>query len=122
MFCFILLLVGFGLNIFKVSEKVAAIIKPRLSKGNFKSFETLHKFIEIHSNYDEEDSHLETLSVSIQDHLSMLINSFKDYFPGIPSNNMSNKDPFSVEIEKEEMFNLSQQEVDNLIEISSMII
>ena len=66
--------------------------------------------------------HLETLSVSIQEHLSMLINSFKDYFPGIASNNMSNKDPFSVEIEKEEMFNLSQQEVDNLIEISSMII
>ena len=28
------------------------------------------------------------------------------------------KDPFSVEIEKEEMFNLSEQEVDNLIEIS----
>ena len=27
-------------------------------------------------------------------------------------------DPFSVEIEKKEMFNLSEQEVDNLIEIS----
>lgn len=28
------------------------------------------------------------------------------------------KDPFSVEIENEELFNLSEQEVDNLIEIS----
>ena len=35
---------------------------------------------------------------------------------------MSNKDPFSVQIEMEEMLNLSEQEVDNLIEISSMII
>jgi len=81
----------FGLNIFKVSENVAAIIKKmtlwkqRHSKGNFKSFETLHTFIETHSNYDEENLHLETLSVSIQQEL---INSFKDYFPDIPSNNM----------------------------------
>jgi len=115
---------GFGLNIFKVLEKVAALIKKmtlwkqRLSKGNFKSFETLHKFIETHSNHDEEDLHLETLSVSIQEHLSELINSFKDYFPDILSNNMWIKDPFSVEMEKEEMLNLSEQEVDNLIEIS----
>ena len=114
---------GISLNIFKVSEKVTAIIKKmtlwkqRLSKGNFKSFETLHKFIEIHSNY-KEDLHLETLSVLTQEHLSMLINSFKYYFPDIPSNNMWIKNPFSVKIETEEMLNLSEQEVDNLIEIS----
>ncbi|XP_050522957.1 zinc finger BED domain-containing protein 5-like [Daktulosphaira vitifoliae] len=114
---------GFGLNIFKVSEKVTAIIKKmilweqRLSKGNFKYFET-YKFIENHLNCDEEVLPLETLSVSIQEHFSMLINSFNDYFPDITSNNMWIKDPFSVKIEKEEMLNLSEQEVDNLIEIS----
>jgi len=65
--------------------------------------------------YDEEDLHLETLSVSIQQEL---INSFKDYFPDIPSNNTWIKDPFSVDIEKERMLYFSEQEVDNLIEIS----
>ena len=50
--------------------------------GGTKSHKTLHKFIEIHSNYDEEDLHLETLSVSIQEHLTILINSFKDYCSG----------------------------------------
>lgn len=81
--------------------------KQRLPKRNFKYFETLHKFIETHSIYDEEKLHLETLSVLIQELLSGLINSFKDYFPDIPSNNMWKKDPFSVKIEKEEMLNLS---------------
>ncbi|XP_035214181.1 uncharacterized protein LOC118187973 [Stegodyphus dumicola] len=94
------------------------LLKQRLSKGNFKSFEILHEFVETHSNYNEEDVHLETLSVSIQEHLLELINSFKDYFPDIPSINMWIKDPFPVDIEKEEMLNLSEQEVDNLIEIS----
>lgn len=48
----------------------------------------------------------------------MLTNSLKNYFPDLSSNNMWIKDSFSVEIEKEETFNLSEQEVDKLIEIS----
>lgn len=86
------------------------LLKQELSKGNFKSFETLHKFIEIHENCakcDEGDLHLKTLSVSI---IKTTFRIFLQIFYGL-------KILFFVEIDNNEIFDLIKQKVNNLTEI-----
>lgn len=112
-----LCLQGTVVNIFKVEDKIEAIIKKidlwskRIQNGVYESFPTLNDFIESSS----EELLIQTRQLFVE-HLITLKSNFRKYFPTPDPCNNWIRDPFNMEIANAKY--LSAPEQDILAELS----
>ncbi|CAI6357184.1 unnamed protein product [Macrosiphum euphorbiae] len=109
---------GSHVTIFKVEDKIEAMIKKlelwnlRLSKKNYDSFQNLNNFLEL----TEEELSGEVFKY-IKQHIEDLQRSFRDYFPVPDTNRNWIRHPFEIDITQ--INGLTSLEEDDLIDIST---
>ncbi|XP_025414328.1 zinc finger BED domain-containing protein 5-like [Sipha flava] len=109
---------GSHVTIFKVEDKIEAMIKKleqwnyRLSKKNYDSFQNFNNFLELTKKELSGE-----VSKNIKQHIEDLQRSFRDYFLVSDTNRNWIRHPFEIDITQ--INGLTSLEEDNLIEIST---
>lgn len=110
---------GNNVDMFKVDDKISAIVKKcqiwaaRIEKESFTNFPTLKQFLE-----SSEESLPEQIKSNVAEHLHSLATTFREYFPEPDPGDSWIRNPFSCQVIKKIQV-LTEEEQDQLVDLSS---
>lgn len=110
---------GNNVDMFKVEDKISAMVKKcqiwaaRIEKESFTNFPTMKQFLE-----SSDESLPEQIRSNAAEHLHSLATTFREYFPEPDSGDSWIRNPFTCQ-EIEKIQGLTEEEQDQLVDLSS---
>lgn len=110
---------GKNVDVFKVEDKISAVVKKyqiwasRMENESLTKFSTLKQFLE-----SSEESLPDQIKINVAEHLRSLATTFKEYFSEPDSDDRWIRNPFSCE-EIDKIQGLTEEEQDQLVDLSS---